>query len=248
MPAALLIQIPVTLNFKLMITPQLSGNEQFLHSNERKKISVIIVDDHQMIRQMWAKMFESNPKVDVIGQAGEFNEAIELIKAKRPNIVLLDINLAKDSGFDAVPIIRKFSPGTKIIAVTMHAQPSFAKKMLQLGAKGYITKNSSHLEMIKAIDDVMMDKVYICAEIKNILAERLIVDQEPQPDVNSLSVREMEIVKLMKDGLSSKEISAQLNISARTVEVHRHNVLKKLNFKNTAALVNFINNSDLNFN
>lgn len=231
-----------------MITPALYRNDHFMIPNQVKKISVIIVDDHQMIRQMWCKMFESNEKVDVIGQAGEFYEAIELIKAKRPDIVLLDINLAKDSGFDAVPIIRKFSPGTKIIAVSMHAQPSFAKKMLQLGAKGYITKNSSHLEMLQAIDDVMSDKVYVCAEIKNILAERLIVDQDPQPDVNALSVRELEIVKMMKGGQSSKEISAQLNISARTVEVHRHNVLKKLQLKNTAALVNFINNSDLNFN
>lgn len=230
-----------------MITPALYKNNHLLGTNQEKKVSLIIVDDHQMIRQMWCKMFESNDRVDVIGQAGEFNEAIELIKTKRPDIVLLDINLAKDSGFDAVPIIRKFSPGTKIIAVSMHAQPSFAKKMLRLGAKAYITKNSLYDEMIKAIEDVMLNKVYVCTEIKNILAERLIVDQEPQPDVNLLSIRELEIVKLMKDGHSSKEISAQLYISPRTVEVHRYNLLKKLQLKNTAALINFINNSDLNF-
>ena len=128
-------------------------------TNQVKKFTVIIVDDHQMIRQMWCKMFESNDKVEVIGEAGDFNESVELIKTKRPDIVLLDINLAKESGFDAVPIIRKFSPGTKIIAVTIHAQPPFAKKMLQLGAKGIITKNSSIREIMQAIENVMRNKI-----------------------------------------------------------------------------------------
>ena len=212
------------------------------------KLTVVVVDDHRLIRQMWSQMFSGNNEIEVIGESGTFNEAIDMISAKRPDLVLLDINISKDSGFDAVPLIRKRSPGTKIIAVSMHNQPSYAKKMLQLGAKGYMTKNSSHDEIMNAIQEVMKGNSYVCSEIKNILAEQLIHDDTAEPDIKNLSVREMEIVKLMKSGLSSKDIASQLHISMRTVEVHRHNILKKLQLKNTATLVNFINNSDFNFN
>lgn len=94
-----------------------------------KTISIVIVDDHNLIRQMWVKMFDNNEFMKVIGQCGTFNEAVEMIKSKRPDLVLLDINLGEESGFDLVPLIRKYSPGTKIMAVSMHAHQSYAKKM-----------------------------------------------------------------------------------------------------------------------
>jgi DNA-binding NarL/FixJ family response regulator len=212
-----------------------------------KKISLAIVDDHKMIRQLWTKMFADNINIEVTGEAGTLEEAVEMIKTTRPDIVLLDINLAKESGMDAVPLIRKFSPGTRIIAASTHNQPSYAKKMLQLGAKAYVTKNSSYEEMVIAIEEVMKGNIYVCTEIKNILADQDINIDPGTPDIKDLSFREMEIIKLMKDGLSSKEISLQLEIAIRTVEVHRHNILKKLQLKNTASLLNFINNSDLTF-
>jgi DNA-binding NarL/FixJ family response regulator len=217
------------------------------------KITIAVVDDHKLIRQMWVKMFAGNSesdshRIEITGEAGTLDEAIDMIKIKRPDIVFLDINLPDGSGLDAVPLIRKFSPGTRIIAVSMHNQPAYAKKMLQLGAKGYVTKNSSHEEIFKAVEEVMKGKVYVCTEIKDILSDQIMTDTTHEPNVKDLSMREIEIVKLIKDGLSSKEISLQLNIATRTVEVHRHNVLKKLKLKNTASLINFINTSDLLFN
>jgi len=122
----------------------------------------------------------------------------------------------------------------------MHSQPAYAKKMLQIGAKGYVTKNSSRDEMFKAIMEVHHGNRYICDEVKNIISEQ-IMDDSPSQGINALSERELQIVKLIKEGFSSKEISSQLNISLKTVEVHRHNILKKLNLKNSAALVNYIN-------
>jgi len=213
-----------------------------------KKITIAVVDDHKLIRQMWTKMFAHNSEIEITGESGILDEAIEMIKIKRPDIVLLDINLAQGSGLDAVPLIRKFSPGTRIIAVSMHNQPAYAKKMLQLGAKGYVTKNSSHEEIFKAVEEVMKGRTYICAEIKNVLSEQMLSDEPMGLGVKDLSLREIEIVKLIKEGNSSKEISSLLNIATRTVEVHRHNVLKKLKLKNTASLINYINTTDLSFN
>jgi DNA-binding NarL/FixJ family response regulator len=212
-----------------------------------KKISIAVVEDHQLIRDMWATLFAGNGQLEVVGGSGELEQAIEMIKTKRPDIVLLDINLPKASGLDAVPLIRKFSPGTRIIAVSMHSQPAYAKKMMQLGARAYVTKNSSPQEMFKAIDEVMNGRTYLCSEIKDILSEQIMNNEFGESGIKDLSLREIEIIKLIKEGLSSKEIAAKLNLSYRTVEVHRHNILKKLKLNNTAALINFINTTDLSF-
>lgn len=212
-----------------------------------KKITIAIVEDHKLIREMWTKMFSANSEIKITAESGTLDEAIKMIKIKKPDIVLLDINLPDASGLDAVPLIRKFSPGTNIIAVSMHSQPAYAKKMLKLGAKAYVTKNSAHQEILKAIEEVMNGRIYVCTEIKDNLSDQIMNKKPGRPDTKKLSLREIEIVKLTKEGLSSKEISSRLNIVTRTVEVHRHNILKKLKLKNTASLINFINNSDLTF-
>lgn len=210
-----------------------------------KKIRLVVVDDHKLVREMWTRMFILNEDIEIVGESGEFGEAIDLIKEKRPDVVLLDINLNQASGLDAVPLIRKFSPGTKIIAVSMHTELAYAKKMLRLGAKGYVTKNSSYEEILKAITEAMEGKVYICSEIREILSAHLLDNEEEKPNVGSLSLREIEIVKLLKEGLSSKEIASHLHISPRTAEVHRHNILKKLKLKNLASLITFLHKIDL---
>jgi len=210
------------------------------------KISIIVIDDHRLIREMWQKLFMTRSDMEVIGECGSFEEAIAMIKNKRPNVVLLDINLPPASGLDAVPLIRKHSPGTKIIAVSMHIEPVYAKKMIKLGARGYVTKNSSHEEMFDAVEEVMKGNIFVCAEMRSILSDLSLKDDNV-PDIKTLSFREMEIIKLIKEGLTSKEISNRLNIAVRTVQVHRQNILKKLKLKNTVALINFINNNDLQY-
>jgi two-component system invasion response regulator UvrY len=210
-----------------------------------KKITIAIIEDHKMVREMWVQLFAGKENIEVIGTSGEFDGGIEMIKNKRPDVVLLDINLPNASGMDAVPLIRKYAPGTKIIAVSMHSQPAYAKKMLQLGARGYVTKNSSPDEMFLAIDTVLEGKSYVCQEIKNIISDQALLDEPSGPDIKDLSLREIEIIRLLKEGQSSKEIAARLNISTRTAEVHRHNILKKLKLKNTASLISFINTTDL---
>lgn len=203
-------------------------------------ISILIADDHKLIRDTWSFILNTDERFKVVAECSNGEEAVEQAKQKRPQIVLMDINMTPVSGLEATKQIRKVSPGSRIIGVSMHSQPAYAKKMLQIGAKGYVTKNSSREEMFKAIMEVHKGNRYICDEVKNIISEQ-IMDDGPSQGINSLSERELQIVKLIKEGFSSKEISAQLNISLKTVEVHRHNILKKLNLKNSAALVNYIN-------
>ena len=208
-----------------------------------EKISVLIADDHKLIRDTWSFILNSDSRFQVIAECGDSEQAVEAAKVKRPNIVLMDINMMPISGFEATERIRKVSPASKIIGVSMHSQPAYAKKMLQIGAKGYVTKNSSKEEMMKAILEVHDGNKYVCEEIKNNISELVLEENKDLPNVNALTEREIQIINLIKDGQSSKEIAGQLNISLKTVEVHRHNVLKKLKLKNSASLVNFINNT-----
>ena len=180
-------------------------------------------------------------------ESGSGEEAVELAKQLRPNIVIMDINLPGMNGIEATQLIRKYSPASKILGVSLHTQPTYARKMIQKGAMGYVTKNSSREEMFKAIMEVQNGRRYICDEIKNILSEQVINGEDQQTGVNALSEGEIEIINFIKKGFSSKEIAESLDISVKTVEVHRYNVLKKLNLKNSAALVNYINNSQLEF-
>ena len=208
-----------------------------------EKITVLIADDHKLIRETWSFILNSDPRFSVVAQCSNGEEAIEMAQKLRPKIALLDINMAPMNGIEATEQIRKFSPSTKIIGVSMHSQPAYVKKLLKLGAMGYVTKNSPQQEMFDAIAAVHEGKRYICAEVKTILSEQIF--EEESTGANTLSSRELDVIKHIKQGLSSKEISSELNISLKTVEVHRHNILKKLNLKNSAALVNYINASGL---
>jgi DNA-binding NarL/FixJ family response regulator len=210
------------------------------------KITILLVDDHKLIRESWAFILNSDPRFQVIAETSSGGDAIELARDLRPHIVLMDVNMTPVNGFEATKLIRKVSPGSRIIGITMHSMPAYAKRMLQIGAMGYVTKNSSKDEMITAILEVYQGKKYICDEVKNILAhQELEEDGDGQPDMNVLSRRELEIVKHIREGSSSKEIALNLDISLKTVEVHRYNILRKLTLKNTASLVNFINRQGL---
>ena len=161
-----------------------------------------------------------------------------MAKNLRPAIVIMDINLPGINGIEATQLIRKYSPGSKILGVSLHTQPTYARKMMQKGAMGYVTKNSSREEMFRAIIEVYHGKKYVCEEIKNILSEQVISGNDQPSGLNALSQREIEIIQFIKKGHSSKEIADALSISVKTVEVHRYNILKKLNLKKMLAEAN----------
>jgi two-component system invasion response regulator UvrY len=208
-----------------------------------EKITILITDDHTLVRETWSFILNADERLKVVAECGTGEEAVERAKDLAPDVVIMDINLPGIDGFEATRLIRKFSPGSKVLAVSLHKQPAYVRKMLHEGAMGYVTKNSTCDEMISAIIEVQNNRRYICKEVKEILSEQVIGDSEPPNRFNSLSGREIEVIKFVKQGLSSKEIALEMGLSIKTVEVHRYNILKKLNLKNTAAMVNFINNN-----
>ena len=138
-----------------------------------EKISILIADDHKLIRETWSFILNSDARFNVIAQCSNGEEAIEMAQKLRPKIALLDINMSPTNGIEATEQIRKFSPSTKIIAVSMHSQPAYVKKLLKLGAMGYVTKNSPQQEMFEAIMEVNAGRRFICSEVKTILSEQI---------------------------------------------------------------------------
>lgn len=206
-----------------------------------EKISVMIVDDHTLIRETWSFLLGRNENFEVAAECGDGQQAIAMAKEKRPQVVLLDINMMPMNGFDILKQLKRYAPASKVIGVSMHTQPTYAKKMIKMGARGYVTKNSPRKEMLDAIVEVHQGSMYICSEVKNILSEQILVNEDDSGGLNYLSEREIDVINLLKDGYSSKEIASELKISCKTVEVHRHHILKKLKVKNTASLINYIN-------
>jgi DNA-binding NarL/FixJ family response regulator len=210
--------------------------------NTPDMISILIADDHKLIRETWTYILNRDSRFKVIGSCSNSEEAVKMSEEIHPNVVLMDINMVPFSGIEATRQIREVSPETRVIGVTMHSQPAYAKKMLQFGASGYVTKNSSREEMVNAIVEVSKGNKFVCEEMRDLISE-----SAEEPDtisaINTLTEREMDVINLIRQGNSSKDISVKLEISIKTVEVHRHNILKKLKLKNAASLIHFMNTS-----
>lgn len=132
----------------------------------QKKIKLVLVDDHKMIRETWKMLLEIDERIEVIAECSSGNEAIECAKDLKPDVMLMDINMEPVNGFDATKEIVKNNSDIRIIGVSINNQPAYVRNMLQLGAKGYVTKNSTREEMITAIMEVMKGNTYICNEVK----------------------------------------------------------------------------------
>jgi DNA-binding NarL/FixJ family response regulator len=211
-----------------------------------KRLTILIIDDHTLVRQGWCMVLNSDKRFQVVAESGDAESALEVSRQLRPDIVLIDINLPGMSGIEALPLIRKFSPASKILVISLHAIPGYVRKAMKHGASGYVTKNSSKEEMIDAILKVYQGEKYICRHIKEVIAAQMTGETDPVSKLSTLSPRELEIISCLRQGMISKEIAEQLHITVKTVEVHRFNILKKLELKNTASLVHFISRHHTN--
>ena len=205
-----------------------------------KKITIMLIDDHTLIRESWRSLLFTVENMEIVADCGDGRMAGELAKNKRPDVVLLDINMQPVDGFEVLKVIRKLSPLSKVIGLSMRSEPANVKKFLRLGAKGYVTKNSPRDELVHAIEEVNQGNTYICAEVKAMMVKNTIGGDSAEPDLRSLSDSELKVLSLLCGGESSKDIAVKFGIAIKTVEVHRHNILKKLKIKNTIALILYV--------
>lgn len=203
-------------------------------------IDLLIADDHQLITDGLTQILQDEKIIGKIHTAKNGREAVDKVLALNIDCVIMDINMPEMNGLEATKLIKKEKPQIKIIVVSMLCEPSVVSKMLKAGADAFINKDTGKAELLKAIDKVMQNEKYISPEISNNLFRHL-NDKNSKVAGNEshLTKRELEIIRLIADGLTNNEIAAKLFLSNVTVDTHRKNMLAKLQLKNTASLVKY---------
>lgn len=192
------------------------------------KISVLLVDDHILVRRGFRRMLEDDAEIEVVGEAGDGNEAVELATQLNPRVVVMDFALPSMNGAVATRMIRKSLPAVEVLMLSMHEEPTYVRTCLDAGARGYLLKNAVDLELIDAVKRV-------AAGIE-VLDPRL-AKLPGNGGAPALTTRELEVLQLIVHGKSNKEIALVLGVSANTVAVHRANLMQTLGIHNTAELV-----------
>jgi DNA-binding NarL/FixJ family response regulator len=195
-----------------------------------------------MLRETWTALLNNVPGLEVSGCAGSGTESIELALALKPDIVLMDLHMLPMSGFEAAEKIHHDVPECKIVGLSMSMKPEHVRRLFAIGGVAYLTKNCTFDEVVYGIREVVKGNKYVCRDIKDILADRMIHNNDDaRQKLQLLTKKEIEVINLVREGFSSKEIAARIDLSVKTVEVHRYNVLKKLEIRNRAQLVMFMN-------
>lgn len=194
------------------------------------KISVLLVDDHTLVRRGFRRILEDEADIKVVGEAGDGKEAIKLAEELKPNVIVMDCALPETSGLVATRKILSKSPEQKILMLSMHSEDTLVRQALEAGARGYVLKNAVDLELAGAIRKVMSGEVVLDPQV----AKRASLKGERN---GGLTTRELEILQLIVDGKSNKEIADQLGLSVNTVAVHRANIMDALGIHKTAELV-----------
>jgi DNA-binding NarL/FixJ family response regulator len=201
------------------------------------KIRIVLADDHALIREGFKKLLieRENPFVELVGEAENGKELLEIVAKTPPDLVLTDIKMPLLSGLDALKEIKEKNPEIKVVILTMHEESEYIKRAISSGADGYLSKNIEQQELERAIKTVFNGAKYFSASVNAILLTQL--SEQHAIEQTDISPRENEVLQLVAQGLSTKQIAAQLDISNRTVETHRINLLKKLKANNTAELI-----------
>jgi DNA-binding NarL/FixJ family response regulator len=199
------------------------------------KIRLILADDHPLIREGFKSLLTKNERFELVGVAENGKELLELAEQLSPDIILTDINMPVMNGMEAIQQIEQRYPDIKCVILTMHEEREYIIKALKLGVQGYILKNIERFDLEKAIVNVFEGGKYFSPIVTNILAES--VSKPEQTSTAELTPREKEVLSLVAQGLSTKQVADKLGIGTRTVESHRVNMLKKMKVNNTAELV-----------
>lgn len=194
-----------------------------------EKITVLLVDDHSLVRRGFRRMLEDEPDLSVVGEASDGKQAVELARSLKPQVVIMDCALPELNGLQATRKILEFAPDTLILMLSMHTEETWVRQAMEAGARGYVLKNAMDLELSSAIRRIVNGETVL---------DGLSLERNLKGERNSgLTAREVEILQLICDGKSNKEIAAQLDLSANTVAVHRANIMDALGIHKTAELV-----------
>ena len=201
--------------------------------------SIILADDHKIIREGLRVLLESEPDFRVVGEAANGRKAIELVDKLHPDIVIMDVTMPDMNGIEATRIITKQTPATKVLGLSIHSDRQFVIAMLKVGARGYLIKRCAFDELITAIQTVLDKQIYLSPKITDVVVKELNTKSGIFPEDSALTTRERQVLQLLSEGKSVKQIAPQLHISISTVETHRRKIMAKLDLHNLPELTKY---------
>ncbi len=206
-----------------------------------KKITILVADDHLIVREGLAVLLNRQPDMEVVGEAEDGRTTVRLAQKLQPDLVIMDIAMPDLNGIDATRQIKAEVPGVKVIALSMHADKRFVAGMLKAGASGYLLKYCASEELVNAIHLVMDKRTYLSPEIASTVVEDYVqkLSESDSSAFSLLTSREREVLQLFAEGKITRQISAILNISIKTVEAHRKQIMEKLGFQGFADLIKY---------
>ena len=197
------------------------------------KISVLLVDDHRLVRRGFRRLLEDDPAITVVGEAGDGEEAIRLARSLQPNVIVMDCALpGSTNGLHAARAIHKAHPEIAVLMLSMHSEDTWVRQAMEAGARGYILKSAMDLDLAAAVKQVAKGETVLDPQLARPAALK-------GERASGLSARELQVLQLIVEGKSNKEIASQLNVSANTVAVHRANIMDTLGIHKTAELVTY---------
>jgi DNA-binding NarL/FixJ family response regulator len=204
-------------------------------------MKVLVVDDHEVVRQGIKMVLETDPELEVVGEAASGEDAIERVRELRPNVVVMDIGMPGLSGFEATRRIRQSNPEVQVLALTVHDSEAYVFQMLQAGATGYIVKRAPAVEVIQAVKRAYRGEAVLHPSVAKLLIRDYLsrVEKGEETSYDTLSDREREILKLIAEGKTNREMADLLYLSVKTVQAHRANLMRKLGMHDRTELVKY---------
>lgn len=203
---------------------------------EKEKIHIIIADDHKIFREGLQSLLRKQPHIKVVGEAENGEEALQLLEAYKVDVAVLDISMPDMDGVSAAKIILEKFPDVKILMLTTHDEGTFIKELIDMGVLGYILKNRGNEEFVEAIETIYKGQEYLKGEV---LTNYIATSKIPEPKLVHLTKRELQVLQLLAEDNSSKEIAATLKIGTTTVETYRRNLIDKIGVKSSLGLVKY---------
>jgi DNA-binding NarL/FixJ family response regulator len=207
-------------------------------------LRILVADDHEVVRRGVRALLEAQPQWTVCGEATDGREAVEKTKELTPDVVVLDIAMPKLNGLDATRLIRKEAPRVEVLILTMHHSEKFVGELLAAGARGYVLKSDAGRDLVDAVKAVSQRKPFLSSRILETAVDAFLVPsltkgRERPPGSQELTGREREVVQLLADGNSNKEVASALGISTKTAETHRAHIMRKLRLRGLSDLVRY---------
>ena len=204
-------------------------------------VRILLVDDHEIMREGMCALLRKYPEFEVVGQAGDGRVAIALVDQLMPDIVIMDIGMPNLNGIDAAHQMTEKNPRLKIMALSAHSDGAIVAKMIRAGASGYMLKESAFTELVEGLQAMLEGRTFLCSRISKVVFSDYVnmITNPDYSDTNGLSIREREVLQLVAEGQTTKEIAKALNLSPKTVDSHREHIMVKLGIRSIAGLTKY---------